>query len=62
MIKAIFQAIASIFGFARERQQLANAPEVQAAEKGKTDQELKDSAAKAIAEQDSAEVRRRLSS
>lgn len=62
MIKALIQAIANFFGFARDRQQLANSPEMQAAKQGQTDQELKDSAAKAIATQDADEIRRRLSS
>lgn len=62
MIKAVIQLFANLFGFAKDRQQLANSPEMQAAKRGQTDTELKDSAAKAVAEQDVDEIRRRLSS
>lgn len=60
MVKAALQFLANLLGFAGKRQELVNSPEMQAAKKGGTDQELKDSAADAIAKKDADEMRRRL--
>lgn len=50
-----------LFGWKREDAARQNAPEMKAAAKGSTDQDLKDSAAKAIADHNAEEIARRLS-
>lgn len=60
-VKSLLSIGASLLSIFKTKQELNNAPEMKAAASGEVDSGLKDSAASAIAKQDEAEVRRRLS-
>jgi hypothetical protein len=60
-LKALFGMVAGIFGYARDRSKLKNAPDVRAAEVGRQEQAEKDKVNKAIAENDEDEIKKRLS-
>ena len=54
------KAIAAIFGYAQQRDAEQNSATMQANAAAKTEQTMKDAAAKAIAERNAEEIRRRL--
>jgi len=56
----LIKAIGSIFGWAEKRSEQSNTPEMRANAAGKTEQELKDEAAAAVAARDAETIRRRL--
>ncbi|HEX2099179.1 MAG TPA: hypothetical protein VHF69_00865 [Candidatus Synoicihabitans sp.] len=58
---AALDIIASLLGIARKRNDAAQAPEMKAAARGKTDAEIKGSAGNAVAKRDLNEIRKRLS-
>ena len=51
-----FKSLAAVFGYAQQRDYEKNAPEMKAAAAGRTDQQIKDDAAKAIADGNTAEI------
>jgi hypothetical protein len=51
-VASILDIVASLFGFARKRQDLVNTPEMKANASAKTDQQIKDESAKIISDQD----------
>jgi hypothetical protein len=59
-LKAICAAIASVFTWKSKRLDLDNSPEMQARAKGETDQQVKDGAAKSIADGDLDQIRKDL--
>lgn len=60
LLKNLFGACMEFFGFAREKQVLNNTPQMQARATGQTDQQIKDGAAKAVAEGDVDTIRKDL--
>ena len=59
-IAAGLKAIAAIFGYAQQRDAEKNSAAMQANAAAKTEQTMKDAAAKAIADRNAEEIRRRL--
>lgn len=60
LLKALLLAVGSFFGYKKEQAVRENSPEMRAAQAGRTDQEIKDGAAKAIAGQDIEKIRKEL--
>lgn len=56
-LKALFSAVAGVFGHTRHRSELNNADDVRRAETGRADEKLQDKAAKAIRRKDVSEMR-----
>ena len=54
------KGFAAYFGWAQKRQELTNSPEMQANAAAKTEKQLKDENAAAIANKDEDEIKRRL--
>lgn len=58
---SFFTALGALLGFSRRRQELVNTPEMQAAERAKTQSEIVDDARRTIQTRQLDEVRRRVS-
>lgn len=57
-IAAAIQAIAAFLGFAQKKQELNNTPEMQAAKRGKSDQQIRAETTKAVASNDLDAIRK----
>ena len=57
-ITAIFQSVAAYFGWAKQRSEVANAPDVKAAAVAKQEQAQVDKSNKAVADGDLDEIRK----
>jgi hypothetical protein len=57
LLSNAFAALKEAFGFKREQAVRENTPEMQAAAKGSKDQEIKDTASKALAAKDEKTIR-----